>query len=269
VRIGNGAWDQFQLDTYGELLGAAWFVTGAAGRVPDAHWLRFLADVVEVVIERWEEPDEGIWEIRGGRQHFIFSKLMAWVALDRGIWLVEASGADLGVDLARWHRVREAIRARIEADGVEPQSGAFVMHFGSTTYDAATLLIPSFGFLPYDDPRVVATIRAIEERLTRDGHVYRYLAPDGLLGGEGTFAFCTLWLVAALARSGRVAEAKARLQAVLDHANDLGLLAEEIDVETGEQLGNFPQAFSHVGLINAAQAIRRAEVGTRDPVATA
>lgn len=271
VRVGNGAWDQFQLDVYGELLAAAWvFTRQRAESGPSSHppfRVDFLREIVETVIRRWEEPDEGVWEVRGSRQHFVFSKLMAWVALDRGVRLFE--GLLPARDLERWTAVRDDIRIRIETEDVDPDSGAFVQAFGSRSLDASVLQIPLLGFLPSTDPRVLATIDEIERRLSKNGHVYRYLdRKDGLPGGEGSFTFCTLWLVTSLALTGEIERAQRLFEKVLSHGSDLGLLAEEIDPDTGKQLGNFPQAFSHVGVIRAAIELDRARAGASHPIAT-
>jgi len=264
VRVGNGAWDQFQLDTYGEIIAAAWYLAvermaRQRERERQPIMVDFARDVVLAVVEKWQEPDEGIWEVRGERQHFTFSKLMAWVALERGIQL-----ADIIVhpDLAQLEdlaHVRDQIRKRIEEEAVDPETGSFTQAFGSRNLDASTLQIPMQGFVPFDDPRVLATIDRIDSELSNNGMVYRYLDEgDGLPGGEGTFVICTLWLVVAMALSGQVERAEERFGQVLSHASDLGLLAEEIDPDTGEQLGNFPQAFSHMGVIAAALAIEEA-----------
>ena len=263
VRVGNGAWDQFQLDTFGEVVGALYFFARTAtpeqlASRPIEARVEFLHDLLDTVVEKWEEPDEGIWETRGGRQDFLFSKLMAWTALNDGISLL----VTLEDKVQRWVDTRDEIRRRIEKEGVDPETGAFTQAFGSTSLDATALHIGLRDFLPSDDPRVVATVDRIDKELTRNGHVYRYLdRKDGLAGGEGTFVFCTLWLVSALARIGRVEEAEQRLQLVLDCASDLGLLAEEIDPDTGEPLGNYPQAFSHVGVIGAAGTIELVRLG--------
>ncbi len=264
VRVGNGAWDQFQLDTYGELVTAAWFgarMLLSRGRRAEAGALPYLVGIVEQAIARWREPDEGIWEVRGERQHFVFSKLAAWLALDRGIRIVERAPADVGVDLERWRSVRDEIRATIEREGVDPDTGAFVQALGSRALDASALQVVLRGFVPPDDPRALATIEAVEQQLTRNGHVYRYRSPDGLEGDEGTFVFCTLWLASAEALVGRPERARERLELVLSSASDLGLLGEEIDAETGELLGNYPQAFSHIGVVAAASMINWKERG--------
>jgi GH15 family glucan-1,4-alpha-glucosidase len=260
VRIGNGAWDQTQHDTYGWLLASSWFDvhSGVPSEHLDAHYERFLEEVVGLAIDEFDETDEGIWEVRGGARHFLFSKLLMWLAVDLGIRFVEErDGAEAVPD--HWRPARAEMRRRIETEGVDPERGVFTQAFGSTALDAAALQIPNVGFLPPTDPRVLATIEAIDRDLGVNGHIYRYLGDDGLEGDEGTFVFCTLWMVTALARSGQVERARERFELVLSHANDLGLLAEELDPHTGEQLGNFPQAFSHVGIISAALAIDAAE----------
>jgi GH15 family glucan-1,4-alpha-glucosidase len=263
VRIGNGAWDQKQHDTYGWLLASTWFSeahAGETGEHHDPHYERFIDEVVELAISEFDVVDEGIWEVRGGARHFLFSKLMMWVAVDLGVRLVEDhDGADAVP--GHWRAARDEMRQRIETEGVDPARGVFTQAFGSTALDAAALQVPNLGFLPADDPRVLATIEAIDQELGENGHIYRYRTDDGLEGDEGTFVFCTLWMVTALARSGQVERAKERFEMILSHANDLGLLAEEIDPHNGEQLGNFPQAFSHVGVISAALAIEAAEKG--------
>jgi GH15 family glucan-1,4-alpha-glucosidase len=262
VRVGNGAWDQLQIDTVGEIVGAAWFVREVLGAAEfELHRARFIGDVVERAIALFEEPDEGIWEVRGGRQHFIFSKVMAWLAVDRGLSLAAAYETVDPTTISSWEAARDAMRARIESEGVDPSTNAFTQAFGSTTLDASALQVSLRGFVADDDPRALATIEQIDQHLTRNGHVYRYRGVDGLAGDEGTFVFCTLWLVSALARSGQIDRAKERFETVLASANDLGLLAEEIDADTGRMLGNYPQAFSHIGVIGAAMSIHLAESG--------
>ncbi|WP_405922381.1 glycoside hydrolase family 15 protein [Streptomyces sp. NBC_00122] len=268
VRVGNGAWDQFQLDTYGELMEATLLVLKLRGQQTVApRGGRFLRDVVELNIKRWEEADEGIWEIRGGRRHFVFSKLMAWAAVDCGIRLL-----DISPELAqepglreRWEEARQEIRTALETRGVDAKTGAFLQAFDHDELDASSLQVSLRGFLPGNDPRILATIERTEAELTRNGHVYRYLGADGLSGEEGSFVFCTLWLASALARAGRTEAAEKYLAGVLDCANDLGLLAEEIDPDTGELLGNFPQGFSHLGVIAAALNLAYAQAGADAP----
>jgi GH15 family glucan-1,4-alpha-glucosidase len=264
VRVGNGAWSQAQIDVYGELLGAAHRLAGQLSSL-DQQTRDFLVACADTAAEKWAEPDQGIWEVRGPAQHFLYSKVMCWVALDRAIDLAELLRA--GDRVADWTRARDAIVELVLRDGWSEQAKAFPQYVGSDALDAANLMMPVVGFLPADDRRVLATIDAIEERLTDDrGLVYRYRTSggvDGLEGEEGTFLLCTFWLAQALALSGQVERAEAVFGRAVEFVNDVGLLAEEVDSGTGELLGNFPQAFSHIGLVNAAWAIsearRRAE----------
>jgi GH15 family glucan-1,4-alpha-glucosidase len=219
----------------------------------------FLADVADAALRRWREPDQGIWEIRAAPRHFLHSKLMCWVALDRAVALADAIAAPLE-QVSRWREGREEIRRAILERGWSERAGAFGQTFGGDDLDASTLLMPIVGFLPGDDHRVRATVDAIAERLSdRLGLIYRYRTPDGLEGKEGSFLLCTFWLAHALALCGEVERAREVFGRAMAFANDVGLLAEEVDGATGELLGNFPQAFSHVGLVNAAWAIAQAE----------
>ena len=255
VRVGNGAWSQRQLDVYGELLDAASRLPDQLGRL-EAPTKQFLADLADTAAARWQEQDQGIWEIRGEPRDFLYSKLMCWVALDRAIGLADQLDAQERVD--GWKHTREEIAAAILARGWNDDAGAFTQSFGSEDLDASNLMMPIVGFLPADDPRMLATINAIAERLTdARGLVYRYLAHDGLEGEEGTFLLCTFWLAQALALAGETDRARETFERAVAYANDVGLLAEEVDAETGELLGNFPQAFSHIGLVNAAWAIHQ------------
>jgi GH15 family glucan-1,4-alpha-glucosidase len=204
--------------------------------------------------------DAGMWEVRAEPRHHLSSKLLCWSALDRGLRLAEK--LDLDAPVRKWEEEREAIRLAILEQGWSERRQAFTGHFGSDDLDAAVLLMPLVGFLPADDPRMLSTMRAIQQDLTDDGLVLRYLNGDGLKGREGTFVICSFWLVSCLAKAGMVSEAEALFDRVLGFANDLGLLAEEIDATSGELLGNFPQSFSHVGLINAAYAIDEARKRT-------
>jgi alpha,alpha-trehalase len=257
VRVGNGAWNQRQLDVYGELLDAAHRLSEQLGDL-DEPTARFLVQVADAAAARWREKDQGIWEVRGPAREFLYSKLMCWVALDRAIALAPVLKAEDRVE--RWSFVREEIRAAILELGWSETAGAFTRSFGSDELDASNLMLPIVGFLPADDPRMLATINATAERLTDDrGLVFRYRAEDGLEGSEGTFLLCTFWLAQALALAGEVDRARATFERAAAFANDVGLLSEEVDQETGELLGNFPQAFSHIGLINAAWAITQAE----------
>lgn len=266
VRIGNGAWNQRQLDVYGELIGAVHVLKAQLDNIDDPT-REFLCTVVDAAASRWMEKDQGIWEMRSEPRHFVYSKLMCWVALDRGIRLAELLRA--GERVERWRRVREEIRNAILQRGWSDRAGAFTQAFGSDDLDASNLMLLIVGFLPPEDARMRETIDAIATRLTdRHGLVYRYLAQDGLAGEEGPFLLCTFWLAQALAILGEVARAKEVFCRAATFANDVGLLAEEVDPATRELLGNFPQAFSHVGLINAAWAISQAEKGAA-PIAPA
>jgi len=262
VRVGNGAWDQRQLDVYGELLDAAFRLREQLAGIDEAT-RAFLVQVANAAGVRWREQDQGIWEIRGEPRDFLYSKLMCWVALDRAIQLAPLIGGEDRV--AAWTDAREEIRAAILEHGWSERAGAFAQFFGGSDLDASNLMLAIVGFLPADDSRIVATIEATERRLTDDrGLVFRYRTEggvDGLEGSEGTFLLCTFWLAEALALAGRVDRARAVFERAIAFANDVGLLSEEVDEKTGELLGNFPQAFSHIGLINAAWAISQAEAG--------
>jgi GH15 family glucan-1,4-alpha-glucosidase len=253
VRIGNGAAQQFQLDTFGELLDTAWLYRQRGGEIDEIFW-DFLARVGGVVLEKWREPDQGIWEIRGQPRHFVYSKVMAWVALDRLVKLAELDSREAD---PRWAVERDEIRELVERDGVDPETQSFVQYFGSRSLDASNLMIPIVGFVAHEDARVKATADRIADELSADGFVYRYVADgvDGLSGEEATFAICSFWLVECLARAGEVERARELFERLLGFCNDVGLLAEEIDPHSGELIGNFPQAFSHLGLIQAAIAL--------------
>jgi len=259
VRVGNGAWDQRQVDVYGELLGAAARLSDQLPRV-DEETRTFLAACADTAAVRWHDRDQGIWEVRGEPQHFLYSKVMCWVALDRAIDLADRLHAQDRVD--DWKQARDEIAAAVLEQGWSEEAGAFTQYFGSTALDASNLMLPIVGFLPADDPRMLATIEAIAGRLTDEqGLVYRYRTEegvDGLAGEEGTFLLCTFWLAQALALSGQVQRAREVFERAAAYVTDLGLLAEEVDPGTGELLGNFPQAFSHIGLVNAAWAIDQA-----------
>ncbi len=257
VRIGNGAWEQRQLDVYGELLNAAYRLRDQLGKL-DETTRRFLVDVADAAVAHWQESDQGIWEVRGEPKDYLYSKLMCWVALDRAIGLADVLNVHDRID--GWTATREQIRDTILEHGWSEKAGAFTQAFGSNELDASTLMMPIVGFLPGSDSRIRATVDAIAERLTDEhGLVYRYRAADGLAGEEGTFLLCTFWLAHALALAGEVERAKVTFERAIAYGNDVGLLAEEVDPATGELLGNFPQAFSHIGLVNAAWAISQAE----------
>jgi GH15 family glucan-1,4-alpha-glucosidase len=253
VRVGNDAWTQRQIDVYGELLdAAARFPELIAQLEPESR--SFLVDLANAACERWQDQDQGIWEVRGEPRDFVYSKLMCWVALDRAIALADSIDATDRVD--EWTYWRGEIADAILTRGWSDTAGAFTQSFGSDDLDASNLMMSIVGFLPPDDPRIVATIEAICDRLTDEhGLVYRYLADDGLEGEEGTFLLCTFWLAEALALAGEHERARATFERAAAFVNDVGLLSEEVDATTGELLGNFPQAFSHIGLVNAAWAI--------------
>ena len=259
IRIGNAASEQFQLDVYGEVLAVAFLGATLLGGVEQRFWPRWKA-IVEHVATIWREPDDGIWETRGPRRHFTHSKVMAWVVFDRAVRLAEQFGLDAPVD--RWRQIRDEIHAEVCEQGYDKKRRTFTQYYGSTELDASVLNIPLVGFLPGTDERVTGTIDAIARELGRDGFVSRYSTTetdDGLAGDEGQFLACSFWLVSALALNGRVEEARALFERLLTLTNDLGLLAEEYDVKRARQVGNFPQAFSHLTLIGAAAAIANAE----------
>ncbi|WP_025272474.1 glycoside hydrolase family 15 protein [Haloglycomyces albus] len=259
VRVGNGAWRQPQLDVYGELLNAAWQVRDHLASLSPAT-TRLLCQIADAAAEQWGTTDNGIWEVRGQPRHFTYSKVMCWVALDRAIKLAPVLGSDEHVD--HWATERERIRDAVENRSWNPNIAAFTAGFDSEDLDASVLTLPLVGFLPGGDSRIVSTVDAIAEHLTdRRGLTLRYRisGQDGVAGGEGSFLLCTFWLVEALTATGQRRRAERLFQKACGYVNDVGLLSEEVDGATGELLGNFPQAFSHIGLINAATALFHAE----------
>jgi GH15 family glucan-1,4-alpha-glucosidase len=256
VRIGNAAHTQLQLDIYGELIDSAHIYRKFGGEFDPIYW-EYFTRVVNFVIENWREPDEGIWETRGGPRHFVFSKVMCWVALDRAIKAARA--LNLAADIERWRTVRTEIREDVLQNGYDPNRDAFVQSYGSKNLDASTLMLPLVRFIRADDPRMRSTIEAIERELTSPhGLVYRYRNfDDGLAGDEGTFVMCTYWLADNLIELGQLDRARALFEKLNGYRNDLGLFAEQIHGDTGELLGNFPQAFSHMALINTAVMLQR------------
>ncbi len=258
VRIGNAAYSQFQLDIYGELLDSAHLYRKFGGEIDEEYW-EYLQRVVAFVIDHWQEPDDGIWEVRGGRQHFVSSKAWCWVALDRAIKAARALG--LPGDVERWRKVRAEIKEDVLANGYDAERGAFVQAYGSKKLDASNLLLPLVGFVRVDDPRMRATIEAIERELTSpEGFVFRYEHDDDdAAGREGTFSICTYWLADNLIARGELQRAHALFDKLRESANDLGLFSEETDPETGAMLGNFPQAFTHLAFINTAVQLHEAE----------
>jgi GH15 family glucan-1,4-alpha-glucosidase len=220
---------------------------------------RFFVELADTAARRWQEKDQGIWEVRGEPRDFLYSKLMCWVALDRAVTL--ADRLDVADRVEAWDQGRTAISEAILTKGWSDRAGAFTQSFGSDDLDASNLMLPLVGFLPADEPRVLSTIDATESRLTDGrGLVYRYRSHDGLKGDEGTFLLCTFWLAQALAEAGQTTRARSVFERAVAFVNDVGLLAEEVDPANGELLGNFPQAFSHIGLVNAAWAISEAEL---------
>jgi len=254
VRIGNAASDQFQLDVYGEVMDSL-HVARRIGVEPDPDTWALELSLMESLEQRWREPDEGIWEVRGPRRHFTHSKVMAWVAFDRAIRGVEKSGLEGPVE--RWREQRDQVHAEVCEHGYDEEIGAFVQAYDVKRLDASLLMIPLVGFLPIDDPRVISTMEVIQRDLTYEGLVLRYETletadVDGLPAGEGAFLLCTFWLVDNLAMAGRHDEALEIFERLLSIRNDVGLLSEQWDNDGQRMLGNFPQAFSHVGLINSA-----------------
>ncbi|MFC4534697.1 glycoside hydrolase family 15 protein [Sphaerisporangium dianthi] len=261
VRVGNDAWRQPQVDVYGELLDAVHCVSSQLADF-DPPVRAFLTALADAAVTQWREPDHGIWEIRGERRHYLHSKAMCWVAADRAVSLARRLGAEHRV--AEWRAAAEEIRDTILREGWSEKAGAYTQAFGSSDLDASVLMMPIMGLLPADDPRMLATIDAIAARLVDErGLVYRYRIDDGLPGEEGAFLLCTFWLAQAQALAGRPEEARAVFERAGRFANDVGLMAEEVCPRTGEFLGNFPQAFSHIGLINAAYAVSMTEHGGR------
>jgi GH15 family glucan-1,4-alpha-glucosidase len=260
VRVGNGAWGQTQLDVYGELLDALYSYREQLGELhPEIQ--AFVAHLADTAAARWHETDAGMWEMRGETRHHLSSKVLCWVALDRAAKLAPALGDHAKTD--EWAAARDAIRDAILERGWSDERQAYAQSFDANELDAAQLLMPLVGFLPATEPRMRSTIDAIADALTEDGLVLRYrndegLNADGLTGEEGTFVICSFWLVSCLAQAGEIERAERLFDQLAGYANDVGLLAEEIDTANGEQLGNFPQAFSHIGLITAAYEIDKA-----------
>ncbi|QHC21832.1 glycoside hydrolase family 15 protein [Streptomyces sp. GS7] len=254
VRIGNAAVEQRQLDVYGEVIDS-FHVARTAGLPAEAHAWSIQRTLVDYLAATWRDPDEGIWEIRGPRRHFVYSKVMAWVAADRAVRAIEAD-PKLSGDVDRWRAMRDEVHREVCERGYDAERGAFTQFYGSAELDAATLLIPRVGFLPGDDPRVRSTVDTVRRELTTGGLVRRYSTADGsvdgLPGGEGTFVVCSFWLADALRLTGRHKEARELFERLLALRNDVGLLSEEYDPVAGRQLGNFPQAFSHIGLVGTA-----------------
>ena len=254
VRVGNGAAKQMQLDCYGQILEAAHLYAKAGGAITPDNW-KFLSGLVDVVCKTWLQPDHGIWEIRDEPRHFVHSKLNCWIALDRGCRMARA----LGLDYPDWVRERDAVEEYLMS--LARREGSFPQAADVSAADASTLLIPAAGFLPTEDPLVASTIDRVRAELERDGLVYRYLADDGLDGGEGAFLLCSFWLVDCLVYGGRIDEADRLLTRLLELANDVGLFGEQADAATGAALGNFPQAFTHMALVLSCAHLSAAKQG--------
>jgi GH15 family glucan-1,4-alpha-glucosidase len=264
VRIGNGAVSQKQLDVFGEVLDCIHLYRRQGsferyGEKLEGTLWAMMRLMVEHVCSHWQEPDSGIWEVRDGLHHFVYSKVMCWVALDRGIRAAEQ--LHLEADLPRWRQVCDQIRTDVLTYGYNTQIGAFTQSYGSSALDASSLLLPLVGFIPPTDPRMRSTVDRINEQLTdRHGFVYRYRGADGLIGDEATFTLCTFWLVDNIAMQGRVDEARSLFERLLSYSGQLGLFSEEVDATSKIALGNYPQAFTHIALINSAHNLRKAEM---------
>ncbi|MBV8385660.1 MAG: glycoside hydrolase family 15 protein [Acidimicrobiia bacterium] len=253
VRIGNAAADQLQLDVYGYLLDLAW-EWHRMGSSPDDDYWRFLVTLVDAAAERWKEPDSGIWEMRGEPRHFVHSKAMCWVTLDRALMLADESLRR--APTKRWKAARDELRHEVETKGFDPKRNTFVQSYGSKEVDASLLLLPNFGFVDWDDPRMIGTVDAVREDLDLGGGLLRrYVGEDSLSGEEGTFLACSFWLAECLANQDRIDEAREVFEKAAGTANDLGLFAEEVNAKDGSLLGNFPQGISHFSHVAAAVAL--------------
>jgi GH15 family glucan-1,4-alpha-glucosidase len=255
VRVGNAASRQFQLDVYGEVMDTL-HLARVSGLDPDPAAWKLQMALIEALESHWQLPDDGIWEVRGPQRHFTHSKIMAWVAFDRVI--KDAQRDRLRAPLARWKGIRDAIHAQVCEEGFDVGRNTFVQSYGSTDLDASLLLIPQVGFLPADHPRVLGTIAAVERELLVDGLVLRYSTQtgvDALPAGEGAFLPCSFWLADCFALTGRRAESEALFERLLSLRNDVGLFAEEYDLRSGRMLGNFPQALTHMALVNTARLL--------------
>ncbi|GAB4350485.1 MAG: hypothetical protein Kow0099_34060 [Candidatus Abyssubacteria bacterium] len=248
VRIGNSAYKQRQLDIYGELMDSALELANYAGKITVQQWPA-LRQICDHVVDHWQERDFGIWEVRNGPWNFVYSKVMCWVALDRGLTIAKSYGFE--ADIRKWREVKEQIRRDVLEKGFNQAKNAFVQHYETDALDASNLLIPMVGFLPFDDPRIVSTVDTIANELARGGLLYRYSGEDGLKGKEGAFLLCAFWLVDCFIHMGRLEEAESLLGKLEGTANHLGLFAEEYDIEWNQALGNFPQAFTHLGYVNS------------------
>jgi GH15 family glucan-1,4-alpha-glucosidase len=268
VRIGNAASNQFQLDVYGEVMAAMYVAHRAGIETNEADWNLQVA-LMNFLESKWEEPDDGIWEVRGGRRQFTHSKMMAWLAFDRAVKLVEHCRCAAGEHLERWRKIRDEIHRQVCELGYNAKKKAFTQFYGSDQLDASLLMMPLVGFLLPSDERVVSTVEAIQRELLDDGLILRYRTErnnvDGLPGSEGVFLPCSFWLVDCLHLIGRTSEARELFERLLELRNDVGLLSEEYDPRAKRQLGNFPQAFSHVALVNTARILTGTQGGSAAP----
>jgi GH15 family glucan-1,4-alpha-glucosidase len=256
VRVGNGAWNQFQLDVYGILLDALYFSHKHGKGISSEIYDYLISQIVKVVKENWDKPDCGIWEVRGEKQNFVYSKMWCWVALDRAFKISKSLGKDeVAAELSQ---LKDKIKQTIFEKGYDSSVGAFVRSFGSKDLDSANLLMPQVKFIDANDPKMVGTVDQTLKNLCENGFLYRYRAPDGLKGNEGAFLICSFWLVSCLTLAGRLGEAEELLDKMAGYANHLGLFSEEINPKTGQMLGNFPQAFTHMGFITAAAGLTKA-----------
>ena len=263
VRIGNQAVRQVQYDAYGYMLDALYFSTRHGRHVDTEMYFRFVKPLADFIVEHWSEPGNGIWEIRGMQEHYVYTKAWCYAGLQRAVKIAEATGHE--DEIPSWKAVMRQIKDEVLRDGWNAKRNSFVIHYGSEYLDAATLMLPLIGFLPANDAKMMATIEAVRRELSDGALVYRYKTDDGLEGEEGAFVLCGFWLVACLARLGRVEEATRNFEELLGHANHLGLYSEEVDPKTGDALGNFPQAFSHMGLILAAKELADAIIRAEKP----
>ena len=256
MRFGNAAVDQLQLDVYGEVIDTLHMAT-EAGIPMERHVWGLVRAMMSFLETHWSEPDEGLWEVRGGRRHFVHSKVMSWVAFDRAVKMAASTGHPAPVE--RWCAIRDMIHAEVCEQGFDAALGSFTQYYGGKELDASTLFVVKTGFLPPTDPRVISTVEAVRDRLDHGGFILRYSTEqtedspvDGLQGEEGAFLACSFWLVDALVAIGRREEGQALFERVAAIANDLGMISEEWDPKAGRQLGNTPQAFTHVALVNSA-----------------
>jgi GH15 family glucan-1,4-alpha-glucosidase len=266
VRIGNAASTQFQLDVYGEVLGVMYRAHTSGLEMDQAEW-RLQEGLMKFLESQWQKPDEGIWEVRGPAQHFTHSKMMAWVAFDRAIKLAHACECEIGANIERWQKIRDQIHDEVCERGYSEEKKAFTQYYGSAGLDASLLMMVHTGFLPPTDQRFINTVDAIQRELMEDGFVLRYRpekeAVDGLPGSEGVFLPCSFWMVDSLHLIGRKKEALELFERLLNLRNDLGLLSEEYDPRARRQLGNFPQAFTHVALVNSALVLSDQHPGVK------